>query len=167
MHISFLRRTLEAAAIAVLFAFTAIAHASNLDDAVAAAMRGDYATAYKIILPLAERGEADAQYSLGVMYFQGVSVPQDNKEAVAWWRKAAEQGNANAQLELGVMYTRGQGVPQDYKEAIAWWRKAAEQGNANAQYNLGVMYADGEGVPQDYKEAMAWYRKAAEQGLAK
>ena len=135
MHISLLRRTLEAAAIAVLFAFTAIAHASNLDDAVAAAMRGDYATAYKIILPLAERGEADAQYSLGVMYSNGLSVPQDYKEAVAWYRKAAEQGLAAAQNNLGFMYRNGYGVPENTVLAYMLYNLAAAQGDENAIEN--------------------------------
>ena len=94
------------------------------------------------------------------------SVPQNDKEAVARYRKSAEQGNANDQNNLGEMYKNGQGVPQDYKEAVAWYRKAAAQGNASAQDNLGEMYKNGQGVPQDYKEAAAWYRKAATQGNA-
>ena len=94
----------------------------------------------------------------------GDGVPQDDREAVAWFRKAAEQGNAGAQYGLGVMYANGDGVPQDDREVVAWFRKAAEQGNANAQHNLGVMYANGDGVPQDYVEAYAWSNLAAAQG---
>jgi alpha/beta superfamily hydrolase len=100
------------------------------------------------------------------MYMDGRGVPQDYKQAVAWYRKAAEQGDAFAQTNLGVMYSDGQGVPQDYQQAVAWYRKAAEQGHAVAQTNLGVMYSSGQGVPQDYQQAVAWFRKAAEQGHA-
>ena len=115
----------------------------------------------------AEQGDADAQCSLGKMYYDGQGVPQDYAEALKWSRKAAEQGNADAQNRLGVMYDNGRGVPQRYAEAVMWFLKAAEQGHANAQCNLGLMYQYGRGVAQDYAEAVKWYRKAAEQGYAR
>ena len=67
------------------------------------------------------------------MYANGEGVPQDDAEAVRWYRLAAEQGNAGAQLNLGAMYSNGEGVPQDDAEAVRWYRLAAEQGNAGAQ----------------------------------
>ncbi len=114
----------------------------------------------------AEAGDAEAQFSLGSMYANGEGVPQDDAEAVRWFRLAADQGHARAQYNLGVMYANGRGVPEDDAEAVRWWRLAAEQGYARAQYNLGVMYANGRGVPQDDAEAVRWYRLAAEQGEA-
>ena len=95
------------------------------------------------------------------MYDQGRGVPQDDAEAVAWYRRAAEQGNARAQYNLGGMYREGRGVPQDDAEAVAWYRRAAEQGHARAQYNLGGMYREGRGVPQDDVEAHMWLTIAA------
>jgi TPR repeat protein len=64
---------------------------------------------------------------------QPICVPQDDAEALKWWRKAAEQGDATAQTNLGFMYDSfmydiGRGVPQDDAEALKWYRKAAEQG---------------------------------------
>lgn len=113
----------------------------------------------------AEMGIALMQYYLGIKYYSiGQGIPQDYKEAMKWFRKAAEQGYADAQAVLGLMYVIGQGVPQDYKEAIKWCRKAVEQGNANAQFTLGNMYLNGEAVAQDYKEAVKLFSKAAEQG---
>ena len=120
--------------------------------------------AQKEMLQLAEAGDVELQFSLGVMYEHGEGVRQDYAEAVRWYRKAAEQGYAEAQNNLGVMYAEGQGVRQDYAKAVHWYRKAAEQGHVEAQYNLGVMYAEGQGVRQDDAEAVRWYRKAAEQG---
>ena len=75
----------------------------------------------------AEQGDAAAQIQLGFTYEHGKGVPQDYKEAVKWYLKAAEQGNAIGQFNLGVMYEHGKGVPQDYEEALNWYRKAAEQ----------------------------------------
>ena len=95
------------------------------------------------------------------MYDIGRGVPQDDAEAVRWYRLAAEQGDASAQYNLGVRYDDGLGVPLDDAEAVRWYRLAAEQGHVSAQNNLGVMYSTGEGVPQDNIEAHMWLNLAA------
>ena len=133
---------------------------AGLDEGLAAAKAGDYATALREWRPLAERGDARAQFYLGLMYEKGRGVAQDNQQAVAWYRKAAEQGVAEAQYNLGLMYANGPAAAQNDQQAVHWARKAAEQGVAQAQFNLGLMYANGRGVPQDDQQAVAWYRKA-------
>jgi uncharacterized protein len=110
------------------------------------------------------KGDAKAQYNLGLMYYNGQGVVQDYKEAVKWYRQSAEQEYVDAQYNLGWMYDEGKGVIQDYKEAVKWYRRSAEQGDGFAQYNLALNYENGKGVLQDYKEAVKWYRKSAEQG---
>ncbi len=127
--------------------------------------RGDYEAALKEWRPLAEQGDAEAQYLLGNMYLQGLGVVQDYGEAAQWYRKAAEQGFAKGQNNLGELYKLGQGVPQDNQEALRWYRRAAEQGNAAAQYNLGEMYALGRGVPHNYIQAYMWNSLAAADGF--
>ena len=112
----------------------------------------------------AKQGSAIAQFNLGAMYHKGEGVPEDNVEAVKWYRKAAKQGHAEAQYNLGLMYRKGEGVPQDDVEAVKWYQKAVEQGHASAQNNLGLMYAKGEGVPQDDVEAYAWVLLAKANG---
>jgi TPR repeat protein len=72
------------------------------------------------------------------MYDKGEGVPEDDAEAVKWYRLAGEQGNASAQTNLGFMYDKGYGVPKDDAEAVRWYRLAAEQGYASAQFNLGL-----------------------------
>ena len=114
----------------------------------------------------AEHGDAEAQTALGTMYRYGRSVPQDDVEAVRWYRLAAEQGHATAQWCLGAMYADGRGVPQDDVAAVRCYRLAAEQGHADMQWCLGFIYAYGRGVPQDDVEAVRWYRLAAVQGYA-
>ena len=118
------------------------------------------------LTPLAEQGDADAQYNLGEMYYFGTGVPQDYQTALEWFKLAAEQGHADAQYILGVLYHNGEGVLQDYKVALKWLKLAAEQGHATAQYILGSVYINGESVPQDYKTALKWYKLAAAQGNA-
>ena len=109
-------------------------------------------------------GDAAAQNTLGRMYFRGTRVPQDDAEAVSWWRLSAERGNADAQTNLGAMFDQGRGVSEDDQEAIKWWRRAAEQGNPAAKSNLRAMAAYGRGVPENDAEALAWYREFARQG---
>ncbi|MBI4634355.1 MAG: sel1 repeat family protein [Deltaproteobacteria bacterium] len=126
-----------------------------------------YEATLRELKPLAEQGQASAQFKLGLMYYKGQSLPQDYTEALKWFRLAARQGDVYGQFNTGFMYEKGQGVPQDYAEAAKWYRQAAGQGNATAQYNLGGMYERGLGVPQDDIQALMWFNLAAAQGNAK
>ena len=114
----------------------------------------------------AKQGEAYAQFNLGIMYEYGDGVPENDAEAVKWYRKAADQGYADAQYNLGLMYNDGEGVPENDAEAVKWYRKAADQGYADAQSNLGVMYYGGDGVPENNIRAYVWLSMAKAQGNA-
>lgn len=113
----------------------------------------------------AERGDVNAEMSLGVMYFTGHGVIQDYAEALKWFLKAAGHGDAEAQYQLGIMYFNGYGTVQDYAEALKWYSSAAAQGITDAMCNLGSMYDIGYGVQQNYTEAFKWYKKAADNGI--
>ena len=134
------------------------------EEYFAALRRGDYATALRLIRPLADQGNAAAQLQLAFMYDNGYGVPKNKAEAVKWYRLAAGQGELIAQYNLAVSYANGQGVPQDYAEAAKWYRKAADQGNDDAQFGVGLMYDNGYGAPKNNAEAVKWYRLAADQG---
>ena len=139
---------------------------AGLKEGYEALIRKDYAAAIREYRPLAERGNAEAQYRIGRMYEFGQGYPQDKAQGIAWIRKAAAQNHADAQQELGVIYATGDGVKQDDVQAVAWFRKAATQGEPTAQYNLGLLYAKGQGIEKDYAQAIAWWRKSAAQGNA-
>jgi len=136
----------------------------SYEAGTAALVDGDYPTAWRILAPLAEAGDARAQNDVGVMFGRGLGVPQSYSEAAMWITRAAEQGNPHSQSTLGYMYYRARGVERDYHAAALWSWRAAEQGIASAQSNLGMLYDKGQGVEQDYTEAARWYRRAAEQG---
>ena len=136
----------------------------SLDRGYQAYEQGNYARALREWRPLAEEGDAVAQYNLGLMYDQGHGIAQDYSEAMRWYGLAAQQGKAQAQFNVGDMHEAGDGVPQDHAEAMSWYRQAAEQGHAEAQSSLGALYQTGLGGLQDYGEAIRWYRLAAEQG---
>jgi TPR repeat protein len=116
--------------------------------------------AFQELKAQAEKGFPEAQFSLGLKYFESGNF----EEAANWYRKASEQGLDYAQVTLGAAYFLGQGVPKDYVEAVRWWRKAADQGLAEAQCHLGYSYALGQGVPLDYIEAYKWFYLAASKG---
>ena len=151
----------------VILALLASLHASaDFEKGMAAYDAEDYATALQELKKAAEQGHAKAQFNLAQIYSNvvGRGVPQDDKEAVKWYRLAAEQGQAQAQNNLGFMYANGEGVIQDDKEAVKWYRLGAEQGYASAQNNLGFMYGTGTGVPQDNVYSHMWFNNAAYEG---
>jgi TPR repeat protein len=139
---------------------------AGLNEGLDALRKQDFVTAANELRPLAERGNAEAQYRIGRMYEFGRGYPQDKAQGIAWIRKAAAQNHADAQQELGFIYATGDGVKQDDVQAVEWFRKAATQGDATAQYNLGLLYAKGQGVKKDYAQAIDWWRKSAVQGNA-
>ena len=126
--------------------------------------REDYATALREWQPLAEQGDALAQYQVGMLYHKGRGVPQDDRQARKWYAKAAAQGQPKAQFSLGTLYFNGEGGSKDYQQALRWIRLAANQGEALAQTKLAIMYDDGNGLPKDKVQAYKWLSLAATNG---
>lgn len=151
-------------ALSIVAAISGAAVAGPFDDARAAYLNRDYATALKLLRPLVDQGSADAQDLLAAMNFVGEGMTQNRVEAIRLYRLAAEQGNAHAQDTLGFAYVDGVEVQRDYAEAAKWFRRAADQGNVDAQFELGGMYELGNGVPQDYVLAHMWFDLVASQG---
>jgi hypothetical protein len=84
-------RWLALLTVSVVLSFAGTAGAVPQPDAEEAYQRGDYATAYRLWLPLAEQGSPLAAQNIGRMYERGEGVPKDPQAAAAWYRKAAEQ----------------------------------------------------------------------------
>jgi TPR repeat protein len=80
----------------------------------------------------AAQGQAKAQFSLGILYFNGEGVPKDYQQALRWFRLAADQGEALAQTKIAIMYDYGQGVPQDIVQAYTWYSLATTNGDKPA-----------------------------------
>ncbi|MSP84039.1 MAG: hypothetical protein EXQ94_14310 [Alphaproteobacteria bacterium] len=150
------------AALAVMLA--AVPVLADFETGRRAYRAGDYAVALQEWTPLAEAGEPDAAFGLGLIYDRGHGVARDPATAALWYRQAADAGHAGAAYNLGNLYRLGEGVAQDAVLSAAWWTRAAEGGLPQAQVNLGVAYQKGDGVPQDDAAAYAWYRRAAEAG---
>ena len=141
------------------------AWADALQEGIAAYRAQDYGQALLLLQPLAESGQAEAQYTLGQMYRYGRGFVPSMPEALPLLQKAAEANYPPAQVAMGQLYANGEGVEQNLQTALTWLRKAADSGNAKGQLQLGVFYIrleDG----RDFAQAAAWLRKAAEQGEA-
>lgn len=140
----------------------------SVDDAVRAAQQGQHEVAARILKPLADKGNPQAQLQLGMLYYNGRGVKENEKLAVELLTKSANQGNVEAMLQLGNAFTFGNEtvklVADPDVEAARWYFKAASAGNADAQYTLGLLFMAGKGVERNDKEATAWMQKAAKQG---
>src|SRR5215217_2635725 len=122
---------------------------------------GNYEAAIREWRPLADAGDADAQFNLGQAYRLGRGVPADAALAQTWFERAARQGHAQAEANLGLsLFQTG-----ERERAVPWLQKAADRGDPRAQYYLGTAHFNGDLVPLDWPRAYALMRRAADQGL--
>jgi ATP-dependent protease ClpP protease subunit len=104
------------------------------DQGVAAYDQGQYATALSLWLPLAEQGNAAAQYNVAVLFEKGQGVAQSYQEAARWYLKAAEQGDPDAQVSIAVLYEKGLGVvARSPSVAQKWYALAAANPRASSR----------------------------------
>ncbi|WP_156176709.1 tetratricopeptide repeat protein [Kiloniella spongiae] len=111
----------------------------------------DYETAFKLLLPLAEQGDARAQYQIGVMYrfSEGVKLKEGEaaivhqEKAKEWFTAAAKQGNPDAQVKLADHILLFFENPKKATEALAWLEKAVAQDHAFAKCELADIYFEG------------------------
>lgn len=144
----------------------------TIDDARAAAGRGDFASAIALLRPLAEGGNRDAQYELGFLALTECESVS-GREAFSLFMKAAHDGHVEAMYHLATFpdfISEPFKSPLSDEERWQWLLRAAEGGCVQAQRDAGACLATGdwrEGkVPQDLRAAVAWYRRAAEAGHA-
>ena len=121
----------------------------------------NYGEAIRIWRPLADRGDADAQYNLAQAYFLGRGVPQNMVLAEEWYARAARQGHPEATANYGLLlFQNGR-----RQEAIPYITSAAEAGDPRAQYVLGTALFNGDLVERDAPRAYALMTRAAAQNL--
>src|SRR5262245_50861217 len=143
--------------------FVAGAHA-GFDEGEQAFKRRDFRTALSEFTPLADGGDARAQYYLGLMLVNGLATPRNEARAADYLARSAAQDNAQAQALLGAMYLQGRGVARDEAKGADLVRRAADSGVASAQYTMGLLLIEGRGgLPKDPATAMLWLKAAADQ----
>jgi TPR repeat protein len=112
------------------------------------------------LLPLAQKGNQEAQYHLASNF----EARYFFSNAFKWYRLAAEKGHVDAQSNLAYLYYFGMGVKADQALAVRWFSRAAQKGDSYAQYCLGLLMKDGEGTTKDPMKAFQWFAKSAGQG---
>lgn len=138
------------------------AWAGGYEEGRAAYEAKDYAAAYRLWLPLAERGDVRAQHAVGDLYEDGNGVERDLRTAAGWYARAAERGHAESMYRLSVGHAWGLGgLRRDDALAAKWLRRSAEGGFRKAQKVLAQAYERGRfGLPRDAQQAKYWYDKA-------
>lgn len=125
-------RLLQSLLLVLLCIAAVAARAGDTAAADAAYKKGDYRTAAHDLQALAKKGEAKAQYRLGVLYDKGQGLRQDRAKAAQWYMKAAQQGYIPAQYNLAILYYNGEGVEQDLVMAYAWLQVSVARGYRQA-----------------------------------
>lgn len=137
------------------------ADTTQLDTGAAHLAATDYELAVRLLTPLAERGDAQAQVLLGNMHFEGRGVPKNPQAAQEWYRLAAVQGDPAGQFMLGLTYVNSDAEVRNAAEAVRWIERSAESGNVYAQRFLGKSYRNGWiGLPRDVQRSDYWLSKA-------
>ena len=138
------------------------ASAQSVKAGIEAWQRADYEAAVAIWRPLAQKGDADAEFNLGQAYRLGRGVPINLGLAKTWFEKAADAGHLDAETTLGLLLFQNGDLPTGLK----WLRRAAEQGEPRALLVYGTALYNGDGVTQDRLLGYAYVSRAADQGLA-
>ena len=126
----------------------------------------DFKTAGNTWRTLAQAGDINAQYAIGVMELRRETSNASPAGAFKWFKKAAIQGHSTAMFNIGVAYWDGSGIQKNRTKALQWWEKSAIAGNSGAQFNLGLAYYIGEEVITDLDKATQWISMAAKQNHA-
>lgn len=148
---------------AVLVGLMAVpAAGQSVKAGIEAWQHANYGAAVAIWRPLADKGDADAQFNLGQAYRLGRGVPLNLGAAKVWFERAAQKGHVDAETTLGLLlFENGEQPP-----GLKWLRQAADQGEARAQLVYGTALYNGDGTAQDRILGYAYVRRAADQGLA-
>ena len=112
------------------------------------------------------KGEAEAQYYLGLCYASGNGIKADDAAAREWFAKSADAGFAPAQVMLCTMMVEGKGGPQDTVLGLSYCENAAKQDYPEAYTKLGEYYYEGKVVARNYEKAVKYLAYASQKGSA-
>ena len=126
----------------LLLPLSLIINAATLDEGVSALNAGNHQKSLKILLPLANKGNAKAQYHVANMYVEGQGVATNILTALKWYKMAAKQGHSASMFMLGSIYFEGKGVTIDQSEAYKWFYLAKTFGDSRGE-NLQTALARG------------------------
>lgn len=130
---------------------------ADVKAGIDAYQRGDFATAVSTWQPLANAGDADAQYNLGQSYRLGRGVPIDPQIAESWFKRAADQGHERARNAYGLtLFQNGR-----RREALPYIEEAAGNNFPQSQYVYATLLFNGDLVEKDWVRSYALMTRAA------
>ena len=135
--------------------------AQSVKAGIAAWQKQDYSAAVAIWRPLAEKGDADAQFNLGQAYRLGRGVSLNLAVAQTWLERAANSGHVDAETTLGLLLFQN----GNHTGGLRWLKAAADKGEPRALLVYGTALFNGDSVPQDAILGYAYVSRAAAQGL--
>ena len=121
----------------------------------------DFKNAVPIIQKAAEKGNAEAQYNLGICYQQGVEMQQSDSLANSWFLKSATQGWKDAQYKIAYSFATGRGGAKDDKMAFYWSVKCAQQRDLDCIFNVVDCYLTGRGTDKNLDSMLTWATRLA------
>ena len=134
--------------------------AQSVKAGIDAWQKADYSAAVAIWRPLAEKGDADAQFNLGQAYRLGRGVPIDIGAAQLWFERAAARGHLDAQTTLGLLLFQN----GNHTGAVRWLKAASDKDEPRAMLVYGTALFNGDGVPQNPVQGYAYITRAAARG---
>jgi len=160
----------------ICFVFPILSHADQLEDAKGAIENSDFEKAYKLLLPLAEENNAEAQTILGSLYINGEGVEKDYTKGLSLIMNAgrlgyeparvrafslclevAKQGDPAAMYNIGYMCLNGWGGEMDADNCIEWLSTAAKLGHVRSGSVLAQIYTENSfGITPDEEKASYW-----------
>jgi TPR repeat protein len=132
----------------------------DLASGIAAFEGKHFSTATRLLQPLADQGNEEAQFRMAIMAQNGLGMVVNEKVALENMMAAAKQGHALAMHGLGFMYLEGECTDKDPEQAAHWFNKAADAGMQGSMTTLAMMYRDGNGVEQNQQEADRLFKMA-------
>jgi len=117
---------------------------------------------FNAMVALANKGNAEAQYHVGMMHNNGIGTQKDPKQAFEWFQKSTASGDPLGAYKLGCYYA-GQFagvVPSDPNEALKYKLISAKAGYALAQNDVAILY----NKQGNSEEALKWWKMAGDQG---
>jgi len=142
----------------IIFLFLSkIVNANTFDQALKDYNNENYEAAFKQFLTLAENGDEEAIFRVGVMYMDGEGVEQNCTEAIRWYKKLAEKDHLDSIFNIGIIYNAGTCIEGDNLEALKWYNKAADLGDDEALYYAAQIYSD----MKEYKKSFEYFLESS------
>ena len=135
------------------------------NQAYGAYQRGQYLTAFKLALPLANLGDPAAQTLIAELYEKGLGIARNKKEATAWYEIAANAGNREAQFSFAIKLLEGKYIKEDRKRAMKLMQSAADAGHSVAMYNYAQQLISNNPGSKGFKAAFPYLEKSASAGV--